>query len=76
MAACTQCQEMKGAPGTAEPHDQLVRGVTASFAAGREAQVLDGLVWYRCTTCNSHLVCDRDSSGAPTQWTLAREGGA
>ena len=73
MAACTQCREMTGAPGPVVPHDQLLRGVTMAFAAGREAEVLDGLEWYRCTTCRSHLVRDRDKFGVLTQWTLARE---
>ena len=75
MPACTQCQALKGAPATVGPHDRLVRGTTEVFAAGREVQVLDGLEWYRCITCNSHLVRDRDRAGVPTQWTLVREGG-
>ena len=73
MAACTQCREMTGASATVVPHNQLVRGVTIGIAAGREAEALDGLEWYRCTTCRSHLVRDRDKFGVFTQWTLARE---
>lgn len=76
MAACTQCREMTGAPATVVPHEQLVRGVTASFAAGREAEALDGLEWYKCANCNSHLIRDREKSGALTRWMLAREGEA
>jgi len=76
MAVCTQCREMTGAPATEVPHDQLVRGATAVFAGGRQSGVLNGLEWYRCIACCSHLIRERDKSGALTQWTLAREGNA
>lgn len=66
MPLCTLCAELRGAPGTTDPHPRLQ--YTTYEPHGAMGFGKGGVYRYECLDCGTHMSQDRDSQDPFATW--------